>query len=388
MQGFKVGAMNCAKDMLKCRRHEALYNRGIPLEVSETQFVPSLTVVLREEGQTETVTTTSFKVSGSPYVCMTNSDCSGNSNKHIGNAAGLYSSIFYKLQSMQVSSITQWSELRDFMTRHVSTPAKPNAAKFNLLLWSARTEIDKTLVNQFISVAHSLNVTLGTIRNALTTNKPFVNLFHLKGNTDSRSNRDTFPLLLMQCHAYTDNLLFTAHQQYPHSLTSPDSMEKVALFLKDFIENEGCQKIIEEAQLRQEAAASIARVALKSVSSIEELRQKRVTELRDLARDLFGGDLDHVSGGDRVGNCSNDSGLSRAALLGLGEVGEGGTRLVIDKADIISALLEVEAVASSSDTAAAETFTYSACEEASICADRDTKSCFYSYHADSDLRNF
>ena len=295
-------------------------------------------------------TTSAFKVSGSPYVCMTNARCAGSTNKRVANAAGLYSSIFHKLLSLQVRTISQWSHLRDFMTLPVFTSAQ-SAHKFSLLLWSSRAEIDKSLVHQFIGVAHSFNVTLGTIRNAMTTNNPFIHLFQLEkktnsssNSTDSKSQRDLFPLLLVQCH--TDDRLFTAHHAYTGSLSSPDSMATVSSFLHDFVSVEDkCTRVVEEARLQREAAARRAQATLKSFTRNDqvqekELRQKSVAQLRDLGRDLFAGDLDVVS--------TDGSGSSRATLLGLGAVGESGARLSIDKADLIFSLREAEKASSSS----------------------------------------
>lgn len=305
--------MNCAKDILKCRRHEAGLRGGISLKESQNQFVPSVTIIIGKE---------SHKVSGSPYVCMSDADCSGDANKRVANTAGLYSTIFSKIQSLQVDEIAQWSDLQRFLSRD---HAKPTMRNFGLLLWSARNEIDKVLTHKFINIAYAFNVTLGTIRNTMTANKAFGRLFHLEHDLEHGLTRELFPLLLVQCHS--DDFLFTAYLRVPYT-GSLASLGDVDTFLKGVIDQNSCRRVIKDAQQHRRITEQIACTTLRRLNRAALLEMK-VLELQRLGRDIFGRNLDFV----------HRSGLTRSALLGMAAM-EGGSRLTIDKTDIVSALLE------------------------------------------------
>jgi hypothetical protein len=203
------------------------------------------------------------------------------------------------------------------------------------------------LTHKFIGVAHYFNVTLGTIRNTMTTNKPFGKIYHLENEIESGLKRELFPLLLVQCHPQAQNadeLLFTATLRVPYT-GSQASLEEVNNFIRGVIANDSCRSVLQEAEARQLSAARAARAYLRD-ASLADLKQRRVSDLRDLARDLFGSALDVVHSGSGSGG---GSGLARSELLGLGEAQEGGSRMIVDKSDIVSALLETKEALLSAD---------------------------------------
>ena len=293
--------------MLKCRNQEASFSNGIPHNISEKKFIPSLTIDMGDK---------SYKVSGTPFVCMAKEDCSGNSDRLLANSAGLFASIINKAVEVKACQITSWSGLSKFLN-------SVSSSDFRLLLWSARGEIDKSIVYKVMNVAHAFNATLGTIRNAVTINKPFTSLFQLDRKILIEGGK--FPLLLVFCKS--DVPLFTSYQQYDGDLSR---MTDVMTFLEEFVKSSPCLRIIEQAKIEHTSALKVAKKTVRRLSSAE-LKSMTVVKLREIARDIFGGDLDTVDEG-------ND-GLSRADLLGLGSV-EGSSRAAVEKENIVNSMLK------------------------------------------------